>query len=284
MINSKSFVLSASFPGSKSGIDGIRSALEQLAPWGIDTIEYYNADVSPDRIVALMQGKQSIFLAGARQKMENLNPCSLDRGVREEAIAGLGDCFHYARQAGASAVMLSSGGRPENEGDDAECLRLLMDSLCCLHELEPDLPILLEPGDRDVEYRHLLGPTALAVDFASRCRTQGIPLGLIFDMSHIAQLGENLERAWNEAWRVCDHIHFANCVLKRNSPIYGDKHPFFEVPDGVYTHKDAQSFLALLQNEENSLTVGLEIICPPGEDEHAFFDRIITTHPWFFSC
>jgi sugar phosphate isomerase/epimerase len=284
MIKAKSFVLSAAFPGSKQGIDGIRRALDLLAPWGIDTIEYYSTDVSPDRIAALMQGKRSIFLAGARQKAENLNPCSLDRDIREKAVSGLEECFHYARQAGAVAVMLSSGARPANEKDDAECLALLTDSVNRLHEFESDLPILLEPGDRDVEYRHLLGPTAWAAEFAFACRNQGIPLGLIFDMSHAAQLGENLEEAWNKARPVCDHVHFANCVLRKDSPIYGDKHPFFEVPYGVYTHKDAQNFYILLQNEQIPLTASLEIICPAGEDEYLFFNRITASHPWFFTA
>jgi sugar phosphate isomerase/epimerase len=283
MIKARSFVLSAAFPGSKKGTDGIRRALDLLAPWEIDTIEYYSADVSPDRIAALMRGKSSIFLAGARQKTENLNLCSLDRNIREKAITGLEECFHYARQAGAVAVMLSSGVRPANEKDDPECLALLTDSINRLHELEPDLPILLEPGDRDVEYRHLLGSTALSVEFTCVCRNLGIPLGLIFDMSHAAQLGENLEEAWIKAKPVCNHVHFANCVLKKDSPLYGDKHPFFEVPDGVYTHKDAQNFYALLQNEQIPLTASLEIICPAGEEEHTFFNRIIANHPWFFT-
>ena len=282
MITAKSFVLSASFPSVKSGIDGFRSALEQLASLNIDTIEYYNADVSPDRIASLLHGKKSIFLAGTRQKIENLNPCSLDISIREKAIAGVTECFRYARQAGAYAVMFSSGVRPDNEKDDAECLNLLLDSLSRVHKLEPDLIFLLEPGDRDVEYRHLLGPTEWAVDFALRCRNQGIPLELVLDMSHIAQLGENLEEAWNKSRPVCSHVHFANCVLDKNSPIYGDKHPFFEVPNGVYTHKDGQNFMALLQKEKNSITAGLEIICPPGEDERAFCDRLNAAHSWFF--
>jgi len=282
MIVAKSFVLSASFPLSKTGPDCLRSALEQLAPWGIDTIEYYNMNVAPDRLAALMRGKRSIFLAGARQKAENLSPCSLDRDIREKAVAGLGECFHHARQAGAQAVMVSSGGRPANEKDDAECLRLLMDSLNRLHELEPGLPILLEPGDRDVEYRHLLGPTAWAAEFASGCRNRGIPLGLIFDISHVAQLGEEPEAAWDTARPFCDHVHFANCVLKKGSPLYGDKHPFFGVPDGVYTHDDARNFLTLLENEQKPLTVSLEMICPQEEEENHFFHRLVTDTGWFF--
>ena len=283
MIKARSFVLSASFPSSKTGMDGMKAALEQLAPWGIDTIEYYVSGVSPEDIGTLLQGKQSIFLAGARQKMENLNPSSPDRGIRESAIAGLKECFHFARRAGASAVMISSGVRPDDEKKDSECIEILAESLSRLHKMEPDMPVLLESGDRDVEYRHLLGPTSWTVDFALRCRSQGIPLGLVFDISHIAQLGENPEEAWNKARAVCNHVHFANCVLDKKSPIYGDKHPFFGIPGGVYTHNDAQNFLALLKNEENAITISLEIICPTGENERAFFNSITAAHSWFFA-
>ena len=284
MITEKSFVLPATFPGSKLGEDGLRSVLEQLFPLGINTIEYYNVNVSPDRISEMMQGKRSIFLAGTRQKAENLIPCSLERDVREKAVTGLGECFHIARQAGASAVMLSSGKRPEDEKDDDECMKVLIDSLGRLHELEPELPILLENGDRDVEYRHLLGPTEWTVDFIKRCRNQGIPLGLVFDMSHAAQLGEDLLKAWGVGRTVCSNVHLANCILKKNHPLYGDKHPFFDVPDGVYTGNDALNFIALLQKEKAPLTVSLEIICPAGEDEREFFERIKALHPWFFSA
>jgi sugar phosphate isomerase/epimerase len=229
-----------------------------------------------------MAGRQTVFLAGARQKAEGLNPCSPDRDIRKKAVASLGECFHFARQAGASAVMLSSGARPDDERDDNECFSLLADSLACLHRLEPDLPILLEPGDRDVEYRHLVGPTARAVEFTAACRKDGIPLGLIFDMSHAAQLGEALGTAWNQAEPFCSHVHFANCILDKNSPLYGDKHPFFEVPGGVYTHQDARDFLALLQKSPKTFTISLEMICPAGEDEERFFDHLTRIHPWFF--
>jgi hypothetical protein len=134
-----------------------------------------------------------------------------------------------------------------------------------------------------MEYRHLLGPTAWAADFCSACRNQGIPLGLVLDMSHAAQWREDREEAWNKARPVCNHVHFANSILKKDSPLYGDKHPFFEVPDGVYTHKDAQNFYAKLQNEQIPITASLEIICPAGEEETTFFNRIVANHPWFFT-
>jgi sugar phosphate isomerase/epimerase len=282
MVNSKSFVLSASFPGSKKGCGGLKKALDTIAPYHFTTIEYYSQDVSAGKVARLMEGRRSIFLAGALQKAAGLNPCALDKDIRGKAVAELGECFRFARQAGAGALMLSSGPRPEHEADDPQCLLYLADSLEKLHKLEPGLPILLEPGDRDVEYRHLLGYTPVSVEFAAARRRDGLPLGLVFDISHVAQLGEDLGAAWAAARPYCDHVHLANCVLERRHPLYGDKHPFFGIPGGVYSHQDARGFLSVLRKDPLPLTVSLEVICPPNEPEERFFPRLLSDTGWFF--
>lgn len=283
MVKDRSFVISAILPSSKSGPEGLKKALDLLSPFDYSTVEYYCQNISPDQAAALLGGKRSIFLAGARQKGEGLNPCSLDREERERAVKSLSECFHFAQQAGACAVMLSSGQRPDNEKDDAEALKVLAGSLERLHNAEPCLPILLEPGDRDVEYRHLLGYSPVAADFAASCRGSGLPFSLILDISHAAQLGEDPYESWRILKPYCDQVHLANCILDKSLPLYGDKHPFFEVPGGVYTHNDARDFLSFLQQEALPLTVSLEMICPPNEDETAFFSRLVQDTAWFFS-
>jgi sugar phosphate isomerase/epimerase len=282
MVNSKSFVLSASFPGSKKSYEGLKQALDAIAPYHFTTIEYYSEDVSADKVSRLMEGRKSIFLAGALQKAAGLSPCSLDKDVRAKAVAELGECFRFARQAGAAALMLSSGPRPEDESNDPQCLLCLAESLEKLHKLEPDLPILLEPGDRDVEYHHLLGYTSVSAEFVAARRRDGLPLGLIFDISHVAQLGEDLGAAWVAARPYCDHVHLANCVLERQHPLYGDKHPFLGVPGGVYSHADTRSFLSVLREDPAPLTVSLEVICPSNESEDSFFPHLLSDTRWFF--
>jgi sugar phosphate isomerase/epimerase len=198
-------------------------------------------------------------------------------------VEELRDCFHFARDAGAFAVMVSSGPRPDREADDPACLACLADSLQALHQAEPALEILLEPGDRDVEYRHLLGPARMSADFAKTLVQTGLPLGLIFDISHSAQLGEDPYEAWETVKPYCRHVHLANCVLVKGSPIYGDKHPFFGVKDGVYSHDDARKFLSVLEAAPEPLRVTLEMICPAGEEEEDFFRRLVEDTEWFFS-
>jgi sugar phosphate isomerase/epimerase len=282
VVKDKAFVFSAIFPGSKTGPAGLKRALDLLSPWNYSTVEYYCQNISPGKAASLLAGKKSVFLAGARQKAEGLNPCSLDSETRRKAVQGLEECFHFAREAGAASVLISSGQRPDSENDDGECLKLLLDSLETLYRAEPGLSILLESGDRDVEYRHLLGHTGMTVEFTASCRREAIPLSLVFDISHIAQLDEDLETAWKTAAPFCEHIHFANCVLDKRLPLYGDKHPFFEVPGGVYTHRDARNFLDLLGAEDKPLTISLEMICPPGENEDDFFTRLTKDTQWFF--
>lgn len=277
----KSLVLSAVFPSSRTGPAGLERALGCIAPYGIRTVEYYCEGGSPGDVSGLLRGKRSVFLGGARQKALDLNPCSFEREERELAVGQLAECIRFAHEAGADAFMLSSGRRPSRREDDRACLELLEDSILRIHRAQPELRILLEPGDRDVEFRQLVGPTGMAADLVRSLRGKGVPAGLIFDISHAAQLGEDLETAWAAARPVCGHVHLANCVLDRGSPLYGDRHPFFGVKGGVYRHEDARRFLRLLEGEPEPVTVGLEMICPGG-DEEAFFRALADDTRWFF--
>jgi len=58
------------------------------------------------------------------------------------------------------------------------------------------MEILLEPGDRDVEYRYLIGHTDMAVSFIEGVRSEVPCIGLVFDISHIAQLNEDIYSSW----------------------------------------------------------------------------------------
>ena len=66
-------------------------------------------------------------------------------------------------------------------------------------------------------------------------------------MSTVAQLGEDLEQATQDAGDCLVHAHVANCVLDPRDPLYGDKHPPFGVPGGVYTVDDAVRYIDVLE-------------------------------------
>jgi len=256
--------------------------MEHIRPYGFPVVEYYCENCSAEQIQRLMGDHRSVFLAAALQKSKGLNPSSRVPEDRKKAVDALTECFLFARQAGAESVLINSGPRPEKMEYDSECLKILRESICELNHRAGRIPIVLEPGDRNVEYRHLIGPTDMAVSFIEDLQSEVPGISLVFDISHIAQLNENLYSSWNVAKKYCHHLHLANCILDRSSPLYGDKHPLFSVPNGVYSHEDARAFFLHLQNEGQPLTIGIEMICRE-TDEAIFFKRFSEETAWFFS-
>ena len=284
MLSHKSFVLSASFPSSKLSLSNFEHALHRLDPYHFSTIEYYCEGIAPGQVRSALGEKIGIFLAAAREKSQNLLPSSTNPEQRNLAVRELVDCMHFAAEAGSKAVLFNSGLRPSNKDEEQEALKCFEESIIAMHLAEPDLELLLEPGDRDVEYRHLIGPIPQAAEFVSQLRSKGLPIGLTFDISHVAQLGESVDSSWKSAKNVSRHIHLANCVLNKASPIYGDKHPLFGIKDSVYQHEDAKKILSMLSQDPSPLTVGIEMICPPNESEDTFFQRFVQETAWFFEA
>jgi hypothetical protein len=87
-------------------------------------------------------------------------------------------------------------------------------------------------------------------------------------MSHIPQLGEEIEGATRMLGAAVGHAHIANAVLLQEHPLYGDMHPPFGTAGGHYAAADIGHFLDALgrncfsQREEFSCgrpVVSLEI-------------------------
>ncbi len=277
----KSFVLLSAVPSSKNSLEALKNAVELIKPYDFSCIEYYCENCNVDHVRKLLGKYKSVFLGAALQKAQGLNLCTPIAGDRRKAIDALAECFRFARQAGAKSVLINSGRRPEKEEYDTACLQYLKDSICELHQRVNDIDILLEPGDRDVEYHHLIGHTDMAVSFMDDILAEVPRISLVFDISHIAQLNEELYSSWELAKKHCTHVHLANCVLDRNSPLFGDKHPLFSVKGGVYTHETARAFFKHLQNENSTITAGIEMICSD-VSEQRFFERFASETGWFF--
>ncbi len=277
----KSFVLLSAFPSSKNGFNEMKNAVELVKPYDFSVIEYYCEKCDTNQISNLLDGYQSVFLAAALQKAQGYNLCTSIADDRRKSVDAMAECFRFARQAGAKSVLINSGPRPEKEEDDEVCLKYLEDSICELHQRVSDIQILLEPGDRDIEYRHLIGHTNMAVSFIRNIYKEVPCIRLVFDISHIAQLNEDLYTSWEIAKKYCTHVHLANCVLDRNSSLFGDKHPLFSVKNGIYSHETAHAFYKHLQDENIDLDVGIEMICPEISEQH-FFEHLVSETGWFF--
>lgn len=93
------------------------------------------------------------------------------------------------------------------------------------------LHITLEPFDRDVEKKRLIGPTKEAATLADAVDRDNF--GLTVDLSHLPLLNETSAHAINAAGRHLIHAHIGNCVVDDpGCPFFGDFHPRFGHPLG----------------------------------------------------
>jgi len=93
------------------------------------------------------------------------------------------------------------------------------------------LHITLEPFDRDVEKKRLIGPTQEAATLADAVDRNNF--GLTVDLSHLPLLNETSSHAINAAGRHLIHAHIGNCVVDDpECPFFGDFHPRFGHPLG----------------------------------------------------
>jgi sugar phosphate isomerase/epimerase len=107
--------------------------------------------------------------------------------------------------------------------------------------------ITLEHFDRELDQRRLVGPTVEAAALVRRVRQAHPNIGLTLDLSHLVQLGEDIDVAVEAARDVVVHAHVANCGLDRTVPTtFGDSHCRFGAPGGAVGVEDVAGFLRAL--------------------------------------
>lgn len=283
----KSVVLSALLPQAESDDDLFEWGLARLAERGLRTAEiFFPFDRAAKRRGVLeTYGMESIYLGAMYQKRNGLHLSSAEEEARQKALTETRLCVDAAAAAGSRTILLTSGKVPEAEEELLPALHALQKSLTeiCTYASEKDLSVTLEPGDRTVQARQLIGPTDDALALMGALKENCPNLSLTMDTSHTVQLGENVREALRKARPFCRHIHLANCILKKGHPLYGDKHPTFSHPEGEIPLADMQDtadWLRQLYNKEE-LTLSFEIICPE-EDNRAFMEQVLREEDWFF--
>ncbi len=196
---------------------------------------------------------QVMFSGGPPLLSSGLNLGSVGTSDRARAVSFAKMLIDMAYELGARNILISSGADPGGGGRDAaiEAFRRSLGELCAYAALQnPGRPltVCVEPFDREIHWRQLLGPTRLANDLMQRVRADFPNCGLTLDMSHAAQLGEKLKDAIGAAAGSLVHAHIANCVLERGNPLFGDMHPPFDVPGGVYKEEDVRLYVKGLED------------------------------------
>lgn len=273
----KSIVLSALFQDTVDHPDALLRALDMVEREQFyDTVEFYY-EGAESRIGGIRSAldrfpQRSVFLGGTYLKRNRVNLGSLDAEHRRRAQAAARALVDRAYKFGSGKLLVTSG---ENYASRAErsasfdCLAQSLIDLCAYAGQTAErhvLTVTLEHFNDRGEPFYLIGPSPLAKRLADIVTAECANFEITFDLSHAIQLGEPPADSLAGMAQHVNHIHLANCYLKNPShPMFGDKHPPFDYPDGEVRGEDLARFLGDIDRlgllrKGSDLTVGVEVI------------------------
>ena len=198
-------------------------------------------------------GLKVSFNAGPPYAFQNVNIASLDKSDRENSL-------RIAKQLVDEGYFLNAEIHGVVSGPDpgvnrrADGRKALVDSLIYLSDYalsqnrEKPLVISLEPVDRDIHRKGLIGPISEAVEVAKEVRIHCSNFGLTLDLSHLPQLGEKIGDAVSISKDFIVNVHIGNSVVSDpRHPLYGDEHPRIGIPGGSHSEKEVVLFLKELR-------------------------------------
>ncbi len=196
-------------------------------------------------------GGKIVFAGSPVLALTHKNLSSLEEPLRMDSIEKGKQIIDEACYLGAHSVLLISGEDPGSEMRK-EAKTRLVDSILKLDQYarscNDELKLTLEPADRDIHRRQLLGPIAESLEVIREIRQHSSNISLTIDMSHLAQLGEDKKKVIQLAKGYFNHVHLANAVIKnRNHPRFGDEHPRFGIKDGEHDEKSITQFIRALR-------------------------------------
>jgi hydroxypyruvate isomerase len=180
--------------------------------------------------------------------------CSSDKNLRHDSVMAAKKVIDDACYFDASSVLLISGTDPglgKRQESKAFLIESLMELIHHAKSVDGGLRVTLEPADRDIHRKQLIGPISEAVEIAKTVRKHTPNFELTIDMSHLAQLGENKRKALHIARGFFQHVHLANAIVKNvNHSRFGDEHPRFGIEEGEHGRESIIEFLTIL-NQTN---------------------------------
>jgi sugar phosphate isomerase/epimerase len=274
-------VVYASYPGV-TGAE-LFSAIERVvADPDFEVIEVTRVSDPPvrQRVRDLLAStkRMVVFSGGPVYVAERVELGARDVSVRKRSLEKAKRLVDEAIEFNAQRHLVGSGPDPGMEARE-EARGYLVDSLTELCDYaransESPLMLTLEPFDRDVAIRALIGPTEEAVVVASEVKRRTGSFGITLDLSHVAQLGEDPSEAVEKAAKVIAHAHLSSCYLGDPShPSYGDQHVRFDFPGAAVSEKTVVRYLQALHENgvfrPGRLPVSLEVKPQPGEDRES---------------
>lgn len=151
---------------------------------------------------------------------------SLDEANRKEAVALAIELIAKSAECGAKRCGLQSGPDP-GDALRADAKKALTES--CLEiaraaEQYEDLYLIIEPLDRYVHKKQLLGPIDETVAWFENLRTSCSNFYIHWDSAHEKLGGADLLQSMELAGPHLAQFHICNCITDPAHPYYGDHH------------------------------------------------------------
>jgi hypothetical protein len=180
-------------------------------------------------------GKQIVYNIGGRKGRPSPQPAALDGAVWQRSLDFYREELDRALAAGAVKVVTNSGADQPAAREAAREQLVRFYQVICRH-VPPTVTILIEPTDRTLDKRKLIGPSAEAAALCRRLRAEGCTnFASMIDMGHVPLLGETLPQAFQDSAGCLGHIHLGNCILRSpHHPLFGDKHVPWGIAEGEY--------------------------------------------------
>ena len=229
--------------------------VETLIPFlertDIEVLDYYlpyNAD-DRERLIPAVRAcpmqKDYAVLGMPQDKISLGSPADNERAIGRLLLA---EQVEVAAASGAGALSFSSGR--DVAVADRPAARRRFAELCvwlCGELKQRGMIGLLEPFDRDVDRRFLLGPTAECVELIDSLAPEVDNLKIQLDLSHVALMGESFAAAIHTVRKHLAHVHLGNCVKgDRADPFFGDRHAPIGYPGGEVDVPQVVEILRLL--------------------------------------
>ena len=224
------------------------------------------------------------YNVGTRAGRPSAEPASPDPATRAYSLSFYKEELALAVAAGAVKIVTNSG--PDQPDNRAGATSALVDFYCEICSLVPESTvILIEPTDRDVSKRKLIGPSSEAVEVVRRVRAEGhANMASMVDMGHLPLMHETVSQAFAATGPYCGHVHLGNCILRNpDHPLFGDKHVPWGIDDGEYGMEELVELLRcafacgyLGAGRRGTLT--FEMRPYPGTSPEASLDRFFA---WF---
>lgn len=170
----KGLMLSNVLPQMEHDADLFVWGIEKIQKYDLQAIEFYSeaklAKQYGERIRDV--GWEVIFHSALDQKRSGwCRICAENENERRKSVDFTKRSLETAISAGASRAVLQSGRYPENPAMEGVCLDMLEKSV---HELLDfvgnRLQLSIEPCDRSIEIRQLIGPAMTSYGFMQRIK------------------------------------------------------------------------------------------------------------------